>query len=458
MRRSPSFRARLIVGAIVWIGLAVTVSGLVLAGLFREHVTAQFDAELHGHASELAALVTLDADGRPVLARRLSDPRFQPPGSGFYWQIDAPSGAVATSSSLGGERLDLSGVPARPGVEGHGFVEGPRGLVRLVSTAIRPSGSASLVQIGIGIEERQLDQVLAGFNRTLWLSLGVLACALAAAASLQIWFGLQPLSSVRRALAAVRTGAAHRLPTDAPSEVLPLVQDLNALLQANQEMLLRARTQAGNLAHGLKTPLAILADEGERLRARGEVEAAEAILSQCERMRRQIDYQIARARAAAVRSAPGAVTRVDSALEAIVSAMARLHHGRGVDFQLQIQPALTHPPGAMVAVEAEDFSEMAANLADNAGKWARSRVRITATAEGPDKILICVEDDGCGLPPEAMDLVFNLGERLDEQAPGSGLGLAIVRDLSGLYGGRAWLEQSALGGLSACLELPRALV
>lgn len=448
LRFWKSFRARLIVGAVVWIVGGVAFSGLALSELFREHVTAQFDGELHGHAAELAALVDVDSAGRPYLHRRLSDPRFQPPKSGFYWQIDGPAGA-ASSPSLVGARLVLDGATPASGVERHSFIAGPTGQVRLVQRSVRLAGAPDVLRIGIGADERLLQAVLADFNRTLVLSLGLIALGLVAAAFLQVWFGLQPLGRVRASLADVRQGRAARLPDDAPDEVRPLVEDMNALIEANQEMIRRARAQAGNLAHGLKTPLAILVDEGERLRTAGLGDAAATILAQCDRMRRQIDYQIARARAAASRSAPGAVADVATALEAILSAMRRLHGRRGVTFDLR-----TSGP-VVAAVEAQDLSEMVANLIDNAGKWAVSRVDVEVAAISGSLVRVTVDDDGPGLPPESWDVVFNVGQRLDEQAPGSGLGLAIVRDLALLYGGRVWLEASPAGGVRAVLELPR---
>jgi len=444
MRRLwTSFRARLIAGAVIWIIAGLTVSGFLLSELFKAHVTQQFDDELHGHAAELAALVGVAPDGKLFLHRRLSDPRFLPKDSGFYWRVEAESGASIGSPSLAGRPLPLPGPFPAAGAERHVFVSGPSGQLRLVERAVSAPG-ASPLRIGIGVDQRLLDEVLGRFNWTLFLSLTIVALGLASAAILQVWFGLRPLSRMRHALSAVRMGRASRLPEDLPSEVRPLAVDLNALLEGNLEMLQRARTQAGNLAHALKTPLAILLDEADRLRAAGQDEAADIISLQCERMRRQIDYQIARARAAALKRAPGVAADVRGTLEPIIAAMSRLHGRHGVTYEV------VYEDEAIVAVDAQDLGEILGNVLDNAGKWASARVAVSVRRSG-QAMEIVVDDDGPGLPPESYEHVFGVGERLDERTPGHGLGLSIVKDLVGLYEGRVTLDASPQGGLRLTL-------
>ncbi|MEW6390710.1 MAG: ATP-binding protein [Pseudomonadota bacterium] len=441
-----SFRTRLIVGAAIWIIVGLAVSGFLLSELFKAHVTQQFDDELHGHAAELAALIELTPDGKLVLHRRLSDPRFLPRDSGFYWRVEAQNGRAITSPSLAGRDLPLPGPFPPSGAERHVFVDGPSGQLRLVERSVATPNGPPL-RLGIGVDQRLLDEVLGRFNWTLFLSLTIVASGLIAAAMLQVWFGLRPLSRMRHALSAVRMGQASRLPEDLPSEVRPLAVDLNALIEGNLEMLRRARTQAGNLAHALKTPLAILTDEAERMRAAGQVEAAEVIILQCERMRRQIDYQIARARAAALKRAPGVAADVRSTLGPIVIALSRLYARRDVSF------AVAYEDQPVVAVDAQDLSEILGNVLDNAGKWARSRAEVLVRRRG-DFAEIIIDDDGPGLPPESYEHVFGLGERLDERTPGHGLGLSIVRDLVGLYEGRVALDVATLGGLRVTLTFP----
>jgi signal transduction histidine kinase len=212
----------------------------------------------------------------------------------------------------------------------------------------------------------------------------------------------------------------------------------------------RARAQAGNHAHALKTPLAVLADEADRLDHRGQAEAAQIILQQCQRMQRQIDYQIARARAAASRSVPGVNAPLSPAVGPIVSAMKRLYAVKDIAFDVSIES------DCVVMCDPMDLNEMLANLIDNACKWSVKRVGVNGKRDSAaNHIIIAVEDDGPGLPADSREMVFQIGRRLDERVPGSGLGLAIVRDLVQLYGGEIKLEDSAYGGLKAVLSLPR---
>jgi signal transduction histidine kinase len=234
-----------------------------------------------------------------------------------------------------------------------------------------------------------------------------------------------------------------------PSEIQPLVDDLNALLAHREQMVRRALAKAGDLAHGLKTPLAVLAHEAERAACDGQAEVAAAIDSQVERMRRQVEYHLVHARAAASGATPGARCPVVSSAEALTRTMLRLHDARGVTIDVDV--AADHA----VRCQREDLDEMLGNLLDNACKWARSRVRI-ASSRANGAILIAVDDDGPGIAESMREAVLQRGVRADEAAPGSGLGLAIVRDLAELYGGSIALDASRAGGVQASLRLPAA--
>jgi signal transduction histidine kinase len=333
----------------------------------------------------------------------------------------------------------------------HVVRDGPETLIVWESLFL-PDAKAEPLRLQINVDASVVDAVFRTFNISLAVSLLLLAGALIAAAALQIGFGLQPMVRLKRALKAIRAGKETHLPRRVPLEVQPVVDDLNSLIDLNAQMVVRARAQAGNLAHALKTPLAVLTDEAYRLQTLGEEEAAQIILQQCQRMQRQIDYQIARARAAASRAVPGVNSLVLPAVNNIVTAMQRLHSEKAPRIDVEVDPQ------CVVLCDPMDLSEMLANLIDNACKWCSGRVVIGASVDGPSgQAVIEVDDDGAGLPADARDMVFQIGQRLDERVPGSGLGLPIVRDLAQLYGGEVKLKDSALGGLHAALSLPCAV-
>ncbi|HEX7184646.1 MAG TPA: sensor histidine kinase [Thermoanaerobaculia bacterium] len=260
---------------------------------------------------------------------------------------------------------------------------------------------------------------------------------------------LAPFGTLRASLSSVREGRSQRIEGDHPAEVQPLVNDLNALLEDRERAITRALTTAGDLAHGLKTPLAVLAQEAEQADAAGHHDLATTLRQQVERMQRQVDYHLARARAtASARAAPGLRCSVLPSVEGLVRTMRRLHAGRELRIDADVSPA--HE----IRGRKEDLDEMLGNLLDNACKWARSRVAISSAIDDT-QLLISVDDDGPGLDPSMRAQVLQRGVRADQQVRGSGLGLAIVSDLAELYGGSVTLEPSPLGGTRARLQLPR---
>lgn len=443
-----SLKGRLITAATLWIVVGMLAAGVLLSAVFRYHVTEQFYDELFVHLDELHRLAEFPKDGRPHLQRNLSDPRYDVASSGFYWEIQKAGNVLARSASLDGPPLQTpADAPSDVGVHTH-VVEGPTGTLLVAEKAVWPTPSKTPVRFVIGTDKRHLDSVLASFNSTLNASLAVFGLSLVAAATLLIVYALRPLHQLRVALFDLRAGQTSRLVGGFPSEVVPLVDDLNALLGSTAELIQRARTQAGNMAHGLKTPLAILTDEAYRLAEEGEVQSSTTLLTQCRKMQTHIDYQIARARAVAMRSAPGIVADADKAAEQVASALRRLYKEKNLSIEIDVAQNLR------LACDPADLNEMLANLVDNACKHATSLVRISANTEKDGFVRLLVEDDGAGLPPEAHEVVFNIGERWDSRLAGSGLGLAIVRDLARLYSGDISLAKSKLGGLAARLDLP----
>ena len=266
---------------------------------------------------------------------------------------------------------------------------------------------------------------------------------------IQVRRGLSLFNDLRARLSGIRDGRQSRLDGDYPSEVQPLVTELNELLSDREQRVTRALTKAGDLAHGLKTPLTILNQQAERAKAAGENELAAAMMQQVERMRRQIDYHLAQARASASGGSPSARSHVLTSADALARTMMTLHADRAVSIEVNV------PHDHFARVQREDLEEMLGNLVDNACKWARRAV-VIAGARSDGAVLITVDDDGPGVEPAMREKVLKRGVRADEAAPGSGLGLAIVVNLVELYGGNIQLDASPLGGLRALLRLPSA--
>ena len=437
--RAHSLRFRFAIASLLWIGIGTLLAGVVISGLYRRHVTHTFVSDLTNHLDELATLTVVGPDGRPVLDRPLSDPRFQEPRSGFYWQVERGGRPLLTAASLAGHHI----VPARGAPAGdpvwtrdHGEWllridrPGPRGLV----FSITASG-------------RVLEAELDAFRTDLTLSLCVFAALMLAGAALQVRYGLRPTRRLAEWIEALRRGERDRLPEDVPSEFAGIVVQLNQLMATQAALVSRARVEAGNLGHNLRTPLALVTGEAEQLADAGQGSSAGFILDQCRRMQQQIDYQMKRAAAAGARGT-GIVADLRDSVGQIVSALRRLHAAREVRIANEV------PAGISLACDPGDLAEILSNLIDNACKWAASAVRITATA-GPEWIDIEVADDGPGIPPAERARVLEIGVRLDRATQGTGLGLTISRDIAALYGGTLHLRSVEDGpGLLAVLRLP----
>lgn len=279
--------------------------------------------------------------------------------------------------------------------------------------------------------------------------MGIFVLAFVVGGLILVRRAVAPLSNLRASLSSLREGRSRRIEGDHPTEVQPLVDDLNALLEDRERAIARALATAGDLAHGLKTPLALLAQEADQARAAGQRDLAATLEELVERMRRQIDSHLARARAtASSRGTPGLRCPVLPSVEALLRTLRRLYAERDLRIDADVSPA--HE----IRGQREDLDEMLGNLLDNACKWARSRVAVTSAIDGT-RLVLAVDDDGPGLEPSMRAQVLQRGVRADQQVRGSGLGLAIVSDLAELYGGSVQLETSPLGGTRARLELPR---
>jgi len=296
------------------------------------------------------------------------------------------------------------------------------------------------VRIAVAADLAHITQARHDFVRDLIPSLALLAAALAAAAWVQIGLGLRPLARIREGIAAIRTGRSGLLGGAVPSEVAPLIQEINDLIAAQEKDLERARGRAADLAHGLKTPLSALASDVRALRERGDSDFANRIEQVGEVMRRHIEQELARAR---IRGKRGfqvqGTTALKPLLESLVAIQRRTSAGDRIDFVVEVDG------NASVAMDKADLAEVLGNLLENAGRHARSLVKVCMADAGR----VAVEDDGAGVPQCSRDLVIKRGQRLDERTEGTGLGLAIVQDILEAYDLRLSLETSALGGLRA---------
>jgi signal transduction histidine kinase len=437
--------------------LCLVVGGLVLSGIFRGAVQESLDDRLFFDLDGLVAAAEVDAPEHVTLQGRFADPRFERVFSGWYWQIEPdvpqlPDSQPQTSRSLWDQTLAPDGLAAGANNSLWGYATGPDGqrlraverLIAMPRTAEGREDTQTFRFIVAGdLTETEAD--VARFNRTLFWSFAAFSLGLLAAIAIQVRVGLMPLRRVSEALARIREGRARQLEGKFPSEIAPLASELNGLIAHSAEVVGRARAHVANLAHFLKTPLTVLANEAAG--ATGPL--AETVSRQVTSMRRQVDHYLARARAAGALDVLGSRTEVGPVLNDLARVLKRMHAEKGLSIDVDVAPGLAFRG------EREDLEEMAGNLVDNACKWARRRITVEARSLDGGKFSLAVEDDGPGLTPEERSRAMQRGERFDESVPGTGLGLAIVRDISKLYGGNITLGESPLGGLAARLELPR---
>jgi len=449
-----SLRLRLLAGTLVWIVFAIALAGWGLRALFHEHITQQLQLQLRMQLDHLSGAVDWEPGKGVSVAPMAADPRLAQPLSGLYWQIDQlgghPQAAVARSRSLWDQVLPLPAPPAAGPAQGHRVItlrdaQGHR-LLAVERVLQLPEDGAPPLRLAVAGDEALVAEPIGRFTRLLLMALGALAAGLALAVAWQLRLALRPLELLRRRLAAVRRGDAAQLEGRFPQELEPLVQEFNHVLAQNEQMVQHARTQAGNLAHAVHTPLAVLANAA----AQDPGPLAALVREQAASARRQVDYHLARARAAAAVRATGLRTPVLAPLQALLRTMPRLHAGRELRFELAPQAQ----DGAFRGEE-QDLYELLGNLLDNAGKWARSRIVVDVQRED-GQLCVTVDDDGPGIPPAQRERMFERGVRLDQQRPGSGLGLDIVRTLAETYGGSVQAQVSPLGGARLRLRLPAA--
>jgi signal transduction histidine kinase len=453
--KSLSFRL-LLTSAIMALVLLVT-AGLLLAYLFQQAIERNFDARLRAVLDGLPAAMELAEDGTPSLTSQISDTRFSLPWSGWYWKVTGPAGKNIQplgSESLQDEPLEpdaaLLAKRDQEGIASFYLTDSKGQQLRAMQQNLQLFGSEDPYSFIVAGNFDELKAEITAFRRALYGVLAVLGLGLVLGILIQLRVALRPLQVLSAALSAIRSGKAEKLEGSYPTEIQPVANELNMLIQANSEIVERARTQVGNLAHALKTPLSVLTNEA----ADNKSTFAVKVMEQTRVMRDQVSLYLDRARRAARAQTKGQVSDVEPVLQALARTIMRINRERGVTISVSVQP------GLKFRGESQDLEEMAGNLIDNASKWAGAKVHVEATRQAsPDEtgrlwLTVRVDDDGPGLPPDKWEEALQRGKRLDETKPGSGLGLSIVTETAAMYGGGVTLNKATLGGLRADLKLP----
>ncbi len=436
MSTAGSLKLRLFFAAALAISASLLIAGLSFYLIFQRYVERVALNELDNHFVQLAASIRIDNTGKIRARTTLSDPRFQKPYGGLYWQINEQDQEPLRSRSLFD---DILPVPASGEFQTVHIIKGPNNTVLFASEkAIKiPASTANErnLHVTLAVDRAEIDATVRSFGWDLMIGLGLLYAALLGGSFLQVQIGLRPLEAIRRGIEAISKGATHRIKGKFPSEVNPLVEEVNTLLGARDEQLVRARQRASNLAHGLKTPLTVMSTLADNLADAGLISEAHDIHEGAAQMRLLIERELARARMASGHAVQ--LTALEPAIKRMVTALKKTATNDALLWHSNI------PATAQIAMEPADLLELIGNLLDNARKWAKSQIYVSWT-QGT----LTIEDDGLGVPDDQLEAIQMRGLRLDENVSGSGFGLGIVRDLCDVYGFELILKRSSLGGLS----------
>lgn len=447
--KGGSLRFRLLAAAAVSILMALSLASMGLITLFERHVERRFASELEADLRQIVGSLGASADGTLAPQISLAEPRFSQPLSGLYWQVMESGRTIARSRSLWDTELALPADDLPDGDVHQHAIKGPSGATLFAverAVALPTSMGGQSIRAVVAVDHAEITAARNAFATDLVPYVGLLAAFLLAAAWAQVMIGLRPLNQVRARLAEVRAGHRRNLGSVFPEEVRPLASEVDLLLEAQRAAIDKARSSAADLAHGLRTPLTVLQSDAEELKARGETALGEEIAELTQSMRRHVDRELARARV----GSRGAAKRPEpllAAVHAVVRVVSRLPAAAETAIEIDV------PHDLAVPMDSQDLAEILGNLADNAVKWARSRIRVEARKTDTE-VLVSVEDDGPGIPDAASAEALARGGRLDERRSGTGLGLAIVQDILEAYDGTLRLGRSKLGGLRVEVRLP----
>ncbi|MBS7810611.1 sensor histidine kinase [Roseococcus pinisoli] len=442
-----SVTRRLVILTTLWVSLGLGMIAWFVVRTDEQQIQSTADARLASLLDAVVASTSFEPSSGPILTRPLADPEFERPLSGHYWQLTGPGGVQATSRSLWDSRLGPPLPTAAEGVRARNM-QGPRGEeLRVLERDVQIDSRFGRVPIAVQVAfaRQSTDDEIAELRGNVILAFALLGTGLVVVVALLVVWGLRPLRRTQQELAEVRQGRRLHIDVAAPREIAPLVREIEALIEQNRATVERARNHVGNLAHALKTPIAVLRNALET----GDVAVAR---SQSTTLERLVQHHLRRARAGALAGSAGAESAPLAIAEALGTALRRLTAARGVEIRVSGESE------ARVRADSQDLTEMLGNLMENASKYGNGRVAVRVSMRDPQHVVILVEDDGPGLADGEDGAALLRGVRLDEAKSGSGLGLAIVGDLASLYDGTLSLDRSGrLGGLAARLELPGRL-
>ena len=445
-KRQGSLARRMGLIAAGWIAVLLLGGGVALDRTLTGLVERNFDEQLEYMLTAMVASAEIGPDGEVFFYRSLGDQRFLEPNSGLYWQISGVGREDFPSRSLWDRSLDVRADHIDNNIHIYDSNQFAGEPLRIAERSIKLPGSDTQWWFTVAASREELDYQITRIRSILIWSFAVLGLGLLLMALAQIRYGLSPLRRVRVAIQQLRTTGANRITDPLPTEVEPLVEEINSLLAHTEKQAEEARTHAGNLAHALKTPLTVLTNAAT---ARAP-DLGDTVIRETRTMQRHVDHHLARARAVGRRAVGHARTPVFESAEAVRRAVERLYPDVRFD--------IAGNTNALVAIERQDLDEILGNLIENAAKYGGGSVFVTVDADSDAaQCKIWIEDDGAGIPADMRSDIFARGVRLDTGKPGTGLGLAIVRDVVEIYGGSVQLDESEdLGGLLVCLSLPRA--
>jgi Signal transduction histidine kinase len=448
MLRKGSIAASLFWLSAGWLVLALVATGFLLTDLYSRALDTTLTQTLDFHVESLAGALLEQGDARHEDIA-LSDPRFERPRSGWYWVIRDGNGVVVNfSTSMVGIDLPRLDVAADALGRGTAVVDDAFGTrLRVVERAVTLTPERYTIAVSGNLTE--ILALVADFRGQAFIVLGAVGIMLAVMSGIVARIALRPIDRLSKAVEAVREGESATVSGTYPTEIAPLAEEVNELLRSNTQIIERARNQVGNLAHGLKTPIAVLRNEA----AARKGALSDIVSTETEKMSQMVSTYLERARLAARTSVIGKKADPTMIMLRLTRVMRKIHPDVTIAFQ---RPDASLP---WFRGDEADLEEMAGNLLDNACKWSRGQVGVRLSSERGERgtqLLIRIDDNGPGLSEEDAHKVLRRGVRLDEKTPGTGLGLDIVKELVDVYGGSLELKRSALGGLLAELRLPTA--